>query len=140
MKKRTLVSVVVVLLMSAMAVAQYTTKQDDAKPDSTKASAQEKQAPKPATQTKTITGCLQKGDEPDEFSIVGEDGKVWGLRSSTVKLDAHLGHKVTVSGLITHESTAEETKEGKTEKASSKEEYGDLRVRSLKMVSETCGK
>ena len=102
--------------------------------------AQEKQARKLATQTKTITGCLQKGYEPDEFSITGEDGKVWGLRSSAVKLEGHLGHKVTVSGPITHESTAEETKEGKTEKASGQEEYGDLRVMSLKMVRETCGK
>jgi hypothetical protein len=68
------------------------------------------QAHKLATQKKTITGCLQKGYEPDEFSITGEDGKVWGLRSSAVKLDGHLGHKVTVSGLITHESKAGETK------------------------------
>ena len=47
---------------------------------------------------------LQKGYEPDEFSITGENGKVWGLRSSAVKLGGHLGHKVTVSGLIIHES------------------------------------
>jgi hypothetical protein len=102
--------------------------------------AQEKQARKLATQTKTITGCLQKGHEPDEFSITGEDGKVWGLRSSVVKLDGHLGHKVTVSGLITHESKAGETKKGKTEGAPGNEESGDLRVASLKMVSKTCGK
>ena len=102
--------------------------------------AQEKQARKLATQTKTITGCLQKGYEPDEFSITAEDGKVWGLRSSAVKLDGHLGHKVTVSGLITHESKARETKKGKMESAPGNEESGDLRVARLKMVSETCGK
>jgi hypothetical protein len=102
--------------------------------------AQEKQARKLATQTKTITGCLQKGYEPDEFSITGEDGKVWGLRSSAVKLDGHLGHKVTVSGLITHESKAGETKKGKTEMPPGNEESGNLRVASLKMVSKTCGK
>jgi hypothetical protein len=102
--------------------------------------AQEKQARKLAPQTKTITGCLQKGYEPDEFSITGEDGKVWGLRSSAVKLGAHLGHKVTVSGLITHESKTGETKNGKTEGARGNNESGDLRVASLKMVSETCGK
>jgi glycogen debranching enzyme len=33
------------------------------------------------TRTKTVTGCLQKGDEPGEVSITGEDGKSWGLRS-----------------------------------------------------------
>jgi hypothetical protein len=102
--------------------------------------AQEKRARKLATQTKTITGCLQKGYEPDEFSITGEDGKIWGLRSSAVKLDGHLGHKVTVSGLITHEAKAGETKKGKTESATGNEESGDLRVTSLRMVSKTCGK
>lgn len=94
-------------------------------------------ARKLATQTKTITGCLQKGYEPDEFSITGEDGKVWGLRSSAVKLDRHLGHKVTVSGLITHESKSRKTK---TKTAPRTEESGDLRVAIVKMVSETCGK
>ena len=102
-------------------------------------SAQEKKADKPA-HTETVTGCLQKGDEAGEFSITGEDGKTWGLRSSTVKLDQHLGHKVTVTGSSTHESKAEEKKEGQVEKASSKEEYGDLDVSSLKMVSSTCSK
>ena len=95
------------------------------------------QARKLATQTKIISGCLQKGYEPDEFSITGEDGKVWGLRSSAVKLDGYLGHKVTVSGLITHESKAGKTK---SKTAPRSEESGDLRVTSLKMVSKTCGK
>ncbi len=93
------------------------------------------QARKLATQTKTITGCLQKGYEPDEFQITGEDGKVWGLRSSAVKLDGDLGHKVTVSGLITHELKA-----GEMKAAPGKEESGDLRVTSVTMVSKTCGK
>jgi hypothetical protein len=106
---------------------------------------QEKKAErKPAQHMETVTGCLQKGDEPGEFSITGEDGKTWGLHSASVKLDKHLGHTVTVTGSRTHESKAqekaEEKKEGQVEKASSKEEYADLSVTSLKMVSETCNK
>jgi hypothetical protein len=62
-----------------------------------------------ATQSKTITGCLQKGYEPDEFSITEVKMARSGVRSSAVKIDGHLGHKVTVSGLITHESKAGET-------------------------------
>lgn len=93
------------------------------------------QARKLATQTKSITGCLQKGYEPDEFQITGEDGKVWGLRSSAVKLDGNVGHKVTVSGLITHE-----LKPGETKMTPGKRESGDLRVTSVTMFSETCGK
>ena len=98
---------------------------------------------KPMGHTKTVTGCLQKGDEPGEFSIVSEDGKRWGLRSISVKLDQHVGHQVTVTGSAARETKAEENKEqkeGQVEKASSKEEYGDLRVTTLKMVSDTCSK
>jgi lipid-binding SYLF domain-containing protein len=98
---------------------------------------------KPMSHTKTVTGCLQKGDEPSEFSITGEDGKSWGLRSVSVKLDQHVGHQVTVSGTVARETKAEEnkeTKEAQVEKASSKEEYADLRVTTLKMVSDSCNK
>ena len=98
---------------------------------------------KPMGHTKTVTGCLQKGDEPGEFSITGEDGKSWGLRSSSVKLDQHVGHQVTVAGTPARETKTEENKEqkeGQVEKASSKDEYGDLRVTTLKMVSDTCSK
>jgi hypothetical protein len=138
MKKLIFVSLTVVLLVSVVALAQDAQKQDD-----TKAVAQAKQEQKPMGHTKTVTGCLQKGDEPGEFSITGEDGKSWGLRSSSVKLDQHVGHQVTVTGSPTRETKAEENKEkkeGQVEKASSKAEYGDLRVTTLKMVSDTCSK
>ena len=104
---------------------------------------QEKKADKSA-HTQSVTGCLQKGDEAGEFSITGEDGKTWGLRSTSVKLGEHLGHKVTVTGSTTHETKAqekaEEKKEGQVENAASKAEYADLTVTSLKMVSDTCSK
>jgi hypothetical protein len=93
------------------------------------------QARKLATQTKTLTGCLQKGYEPDEFRITGEDGKVWGVRSSAVKLDANLRHEVTGCGLIIYE-----LKPGETKTVPGKRESGDLRVTKVTIVSETCGK
>lgn len=83
-----------------------------------------------------MTGGLQKGDEPDEVSITGEDGKIWG---TSVKLEQHVGHTVTVNGSIAHDSKAEEKREGQVEK-SGKAEYADLDVTSLKMVSEICNK
>jgi lipid-binding SYLF domain-containing protein len=94
-----------------------------------------------AKQNVTVTGCLQKGDHADEFSIMARDGKTWDLHSTSIKLDEHLGHTVTVTGPRTHEAKAqakaEETREGVV-KASSQEKYSDLGVTSLKMVSETC--
>ena len=95
---------------------------------------------KKAEKSQTVTGCLQKGDEAGEFSIKGEDGKTWGLRSTSVKLDQHIGHQVTVTGSTTHETKAEEKKEGQVQNAGSKTEYADLTVTSLKMVSESCSK
>ena len=138
MKRMIYVSFVFVFVMSVALLAQ-----DAASQGSAKAGAQEQ---KHTSHAKTVTGCLQKGDEPDEFSITGKDGKTWGLRSKTVKLEEHVGHQVTVSGSAHRESEAEEHKEkaehkeGQMEKASGKEEYGDIQVNTLKMVSETCSK
>jgi hypothetical protein len=95
---------------------------------------------KKAEKSQTVTGCLQKGDEAGEFSLRGEDGKTWGVRSTSVKLDQHIGHQVTVTGSTTHETKAEEKKEGQVENAGSKTEYADLTVTSLKMVSDSCSK
>jgi hypothetical protein len=138
MRKLIFVSLAVALFVSVTALAQDSPKPANAKPDSTTAVAQEQQ--KPASPETSVTGCLQKGDEPGEVSITGEDGRSWELHSTAVKLDEHIGHKVIVTGTITRESRAEEKKEGQVEKAAGKEEYGDLRVSSLKMVSKTCSK
>ena len=141
MKKLMLFSIVLALFVSLTALAQDTTKPSDyqAKQDNTKAAPQENQE-KSASQTKTVTGCLQKGDQPDQFSITGEDSKSWDLRSSTVKLADHVGHQVTVTGSPTREAKAEEKKEGQVENAARKEVLGELRVTSLKMVSPSCTK
>src|SRR5258706_15352222 len=62
----------------------------------------------------TVTGCLQKGDEAGEYSITSEDGKRYGLRSKSVGLSKHVGHKVTVTGTQMREEKKEnEKKEAK---------------------------
>ena len=119
--------------------------QEPANPDNTKqAATQEEQDHKTTGPTKIVTGCLQKGVEAGEFSVTGQDGKTWEVSSKSVKLDEHVGHQVTVTGSAHRESKAEERaeekKEGRLEKASGKEEFGDLRVTDLKMVSDTCNK
>jgi hypothetical protein len=87
----------------------------------------------------SVTGCLQKGDEAGGFSLTGDDGKMWELRSKSVKLADHVGHKVTAKGSPSHHSKTHEEKMEKDEKKEAAgKEYGDLRVTSLKMVSESC--
>src|SRR3954463_8078470 len=92
------------------------------------ASAQEKAGSKT-----TVTGCLQKGDEAGEYSITGEDGKRYGLRSKSVDLSKHMGHKVTVTGTKMREENEEKEK-----KEAGGGEYADLRVTNIKHISETC--
>jgi hypothetical protein len=98
------------------------------------ASAQEK-----STSSKTtVTGCLQKGDEAGEYSITGEDGKMYGLRSKTVKLSEHIGHKVTLTGTLRPESAEKEKGEAEEHEKKEAADAGDIRVTNLKMVSEKC--
>jgi len=115
-----------VLLAFAIALGVYVTPN---------ASAQEKSA----SGKTTVTGCLQKGDEAGEYSITGEDGKMYGLHSKSVKLSEHVGHKVTVTGTLKAES-AEKGEKDEAEEHQKKEaaEAGDIRVTDLKMVSDKC--
>jgi hypothetical protein len=113
------------LLVFALALGAYIT------PSS---SAQEKSAGGKTT----VTGCLQKGDEPGEYSITGEDGKTYGLRSKAVNLSQHLGHKVSVTGTLRAESAEKEKGEAKENEKKEAAEAGDIRVTDLKMVSEKC--
>ncbi|HET8625454.1 MAG TPA: DUF5818 domain-containing protein [Gemmatimonadales bacterium] len=56
----------------------------------------------PATATAqeptTVTGCLSKGEGDGSFSIKDEGGKTYWLTGTAVKLDGHVGHKVTITG------------------------------------------
>jgi hypothetical protein len=141
MKKLMLISITLALLVSLSAFAQNATKpsDDQSQQNNAKASTQANQN-KSANQAKTVTGCIQKGDQPETFSLTGDDGKTWDLRSSTVNLADHVGHQVTVTGTPSREAKAEEKKEGQVEKAAGKEAIGELRVTDLKMVSQSCTK
>jgi hypothetical protein len=140
MKRLMFATLAFTCLATLVCLAQGPANQNNTK----EATAQKDQKPATRSKTVTVTGCLQKGHEPGELFITGEDGKTWEVTSKSVRLDEHVGHQVTLTGSAHHESEAqekaEEKKEGKMEKAAGKEEYGDLRVTDLKMVSETCSK
>jgi hypothetical protein len=81
----------------------------------------------------SVTGCLQKGDNFGEYSITGEDGKRYSLRSNTADLPRHVGHKVTATGTKIRDQNEEK---GKKEAGGS--EYAELPVTDVKMISEVC--
>jgi hypothetical protein len=121
-----------VLLTSLSPVALYSAPQ-------TADEKAEKAEKMPTKTRKTVTGCLQKGDEAEGFTITGKDGKVWELHSKKVQLAEHVGHTVVVSGTAANRSKEEEEKiEANEKKEYGEKEHGDLRVSSLKMVSESC--
>jgi hypothetical protein len=96
---------------------------------------------------RTLTGCLQKGDEAKEYVLMAKDGSTWDLRSDTVDLARHVGHTVTITGTAsTVHAKAHEMKEGAKEEmhehgmAKSDTEHGHLKATKLTMVSDTCQK
>jgi hypothetical protein len=88
------------------------------------------------SETKTVTGCLQKGDEANEYSITDTSGKIYEMRSSEVKLADHLGHKATITGRMKGERDEDEDEE--REAKGSKKEAAYIQVINLTMVSTSC--
>jgi hypothetical protein len=95
--------------------------------------------------TRTLTGCLQKGDGADEYNLTTKGGATWEIKSDSVKLDDHVGHTVAVTGVVSHhkahamkEDAKAEMKEHGMDKDA--KEHGHMTVTALKMVSDTCQK
>jgi len=102
-----------------------------------------------AAQQTSVTGCLSKGTAKDTFTISGADGKAYSLTSSTVKLEQHVGHKVTVTGTsagmetgaLKDTSMKKDTsmaKDTSMKKPAGAAGGGVLSVSNLKMVSAEC--
>ena len=92
---------------------------------------------------RTVTGCLAKGDSAKEFVLNGKDGRTWNLKSDQVALAEHVGHTVTVKGVVSNvamHNMKEEAKDAAAGAGVKKEnsEHGDMQVASLKMVSGSC--
>jgi serine/threonine-protein kinase RIO1 len=100
------------------------------------ASAQDKDDQTNKGKTATVTGCLAKGDEANEFYLTTDDGKRYDLRSDKVSLADHVGHKITVTGTAVKESEESEARENPSKEA--EKEAGNLQVTKVQMVSESC--
>jgi len=95
--------------------------------------------------TRTLTGCLQKGDGANEYSLTAKDGGTWEIKSDNLKLGEHVGHTVTIIGVVANatahgvkEDAKQEMKEHGMDKAST--EHGHMAVTELTMVSDSCQK
>ena len=95
--------------------------------------------------TRTLTGCIQKGEDANEYDLASKDGGTWELKSDTVKLDEHVGHTVRVTGVVSNATAhgmKEDTKAEMKEHGMNKnaKEHGHIEVTDLKMVSDSCQK
>lgn len=95
--------------------------------------------------TRTLTGCLQKGDDTNEYRLTTAKGGTWEIKSDSLKLGDHVGHTVTITGVVSNatlhgakEDAKAEAKEHGVDKDST--EHGHMTVTHLKMVSESCSK
>ena len=95
--------------------------------------------------TRTLTGCLEKGDDANEYRLTTAKGATWEIKSDIVKLGDHFAHTVTITGVVSNatlhgakEDAKAEAKEHGMDKNST--EHGHLTVTNLTMVSDTCKK
>ena len=94
---------------------------------------------------RTLSGCLQKSDDANEYKLTTAKGGTWEIKSDAVKLDEHVGHTVTLTGVVSNasmhgakEDAKDEAKEHGVAKNST--EHGHMTVTNLKMLSESCSK
>jgi hypothetical protein len=95
--------------------------------------------------TRVLTGCLQKGDDANEYKLTTAKGGTWEIKSDSLKLGDHVGHTVTITGVVSNatlhgakEDAKAEAKEHGMDKDST--EHGHMTVTNLTMVSDSCSK
>ena len=83
----------------------------------------------------SVTGCLVRGDEPKEVWLAEKSGRIYGLESSTIELNAHLGHRVILRGYVLPEGKEGAGEEAQEQNKAGKREAADFRVLTLKMIT-----
>jgi hypothetical protein len=98
----------------------------------------ESQSAKEPPKAVSVRGCLVRGDEPNEVWLAEKDGTIYGLESSKIDLNAHLGHRVIVRGYVLPEGKEEAGEEAQKQNKTGKGETADFHVLTLKMISANC--
>lgn len=105
--------------------------------------AQDQMSDKSKADTRTITGCVSKGDSADEYMLTADDGSTWEVRSSAVSLGDHVGHKVAATGVVSNaamHNLKEDAKDAAHDSHMKKSdtEHGHMKITDVQMVSESC--
>ena len=88
---------------------------------------------------------FRKARMPMSTILLRQKAGTWEIKSDSVKLGEHVGHTVTITGVVSNakahgmkEDTKEEMKEHGMDKHAT--EHGHMTVTDLTMVSDTCQK
>jgi hypothetical protein len=95
--------------------------------------------------TRTLSGCLQKGEDANEYNLTTAKGGTWEIKSDSVRLGDHVGHTVKITGVVSNAAlhgVKEDAKDSAREHGMGKNstEHGHLTATNLTMVSESCTK
>src|SRR5579864_3670598 len=95
-------------------------------------------------EVRSITGCLTKTGNANEFRLTASDGSSWEVHNNNaIDLTSHLGHTIQVKGVVSHSkmhNMKEDAKGAATDTGMKKNnaEHGHLKVTDVRMVSESC--
>jgi hypothetical protein len=92
---------------------------------------------------RTLSGCLQKTDDANEYKLTTAKGSTWEIKSDAVNLGEHVGHNVRLTGVVSNASMHGAKEDAKAEAkehgvAKNSTEHGHMTATGLKMVSESC--
>jgi hypothetical protein len=95
------------------------------------------------SKTRTLIGCLQKAEDANEYNLTTKNGGTWEIKSDSVRLGPHVGHTMTITGVVSNatlhgvkEDVKAEAREHGVAKDST--EHGHMTVTNAKMVSDSC--
>lgn len=125
--KRLLMLSSILLLSAVWAVAQYGS-QDTSNQGSSQSSATSS-----ASGNMTVQGCLSGSD--GNYTLTDKTGTAFNLTGNTSRLQAHVGHTISVTGMASSGSASGQTGSMSSPSDSS---HQNLMVSSFKHVSPTC--
>ncbi|MGC2476616.1 MAG: hypothetical protein WA485_19920 [Candidatus Sulfotelmatobacter sp.] len=123
---RLLLCVLVAALTSVWALAQ-----DDSGSDS-------------KSNVRSITGCLTKSGNGNEYLLTGSDGSTWELhQNNSADLAAHVNQTVRAKGVVSHDTMHNMKEDAKqmghdTGMKNNTAEHGHLNVTDVHKVSDSC--
>ncbi len=96
------------------------------------------------SEVRSISGCLTKAGNGDEYLLTGNDGSTWEIHAnSSVDLAEHVGQRVEVKGTVSHEkmhNMKEDSKEMAHDSGmkNNTAEHGHLKATSIHKAGGSC--